>query len=528
MMRILKFAKIRVYSLLTLFLFLFSGCIFYTTLPVDKSPTVIEQNIGNRQLFIIHTKGLTKQYILVNPTFKDDILSGTITKMPAGKVPPIHYKRFPKRKSKAYHPLKVIHIRTTLNDFTLGSASISLEEIKLLEVHELEVGSSVIATVALTGGVVVGGTAAFLAIACACPEVSSYNNLGETSHGSLFPGAMLNSLERDDYLILKNPELSNNELNLRIANVTTETQYINQLEILAVDHKGYDNLALTNEDKLAAYNNLKMPESAIENDLKEVSNLLSKKDGKNFKFDNSQAKKLNEVVLKFDKTALSKNPALVIHGQQSKWLDTVATVMLAQAGKYQEKWTEKNDDISPKKWKKNNQKRGLSLNVYLKKDNKWEYAGTCHDVGTGSERTLLMPLDLTNMNTDKVEIKLESAFKIWELDYVGLTDSWSTEIKTTPLTLNSATNQDGENVMTALAANDEEVVTQHEEGTFVEINVSTNNINESTIVLHGFGYYHKHSKFDNKVNIAFFAKFRQTMGLHDVSKALYQYMNTVQ
>jgi hypothetical protein len=522
------FNKLKVLSTITLVIFMLSGCTIYKTVPLEKSSNNIEVNITYGKIFIIHTKGSNLDFILSKPFFNNNTLSGVLLNMPAGKKPAADKEYFPKRHVTTYDPENVVHIYTVFEKLDLGENSFSMQEIESMTYNKIANGRSGLGTLAVMGVIPAVGIGAFVAIFCTCPEVTTFNNNTEIHHGSLFPGSLLNSLERDDYLILEKPVNEDNEINIKIANVTPETQYINQLEILEVEHKGFENIALTNNNNLAAYNQSITPKSAVENDFKDVSNLLLEKDGKSFQFDNPDAKELNQVVLIFDKSALSNNPALVIHAQQSPWLDTVATVILSQAGKHQEKWTNNKDNkISPEKWKKNNQKRGLSLNVYLKKEDKWQYAGTHHDVGTGSKRTLLMPLDLTNINTDKVEIKLESAFRIWEVDYVGLTNNWSTELKKTPLKLNAATNQNGKNVIETITATDEQEVMQ-EEGGFVEINATTTASEESTLVLHGYGYYHKHSEFDNNINLLFFAKFKQKMGLHDVSKMLYQEINMVQ
>lgn len=518
------FSKKMVFSTLIPMLWVFSSCTFYKTVPLVNTAMTINNNINNNRTFIIHSNDFSKDYMLVSPRFENEILSGTIVNLPKGRSPDLTKEAFPKRNAKTYNPKNVIHVHTVFASIALGESTMKLSEIQSLRYNEVDKVRSILGTAGMITGTTVVSLSTFLAIACNCPEVSSYNATAETKHGNLFPGSVLNSLERDDYVLLEKAELDkNNALNLRISNVTAETQYLNQLEILEVEHEGFEHIALTDKNDLVAYNKVITPINTIENESKNVSDLFLEKDGKSYQFDNIEAEKLNEVVLKFDKSTLSDNPALVIYGQQSKWLDTVAMVMLSQAGNYQEKWTNNNDTRIPsKKWKNDNKKRGLSLNVYLKKENKWKYAGTYHDVGTSHKRTILMPLNLADLNGGVVEIKLESAFKIWEIDYAGLTDNWSTELKTTPLELNHATNENSESVTAAIATTDEEEVVQNQGG-FVEINATTSNSKESTLVLHGFGYYHKHSDFDNNINWLFFAKFKQKMGLHDVSKALYQY-----
>ncbi|MGK0364710.1 MAG: hypothetical protein ACI85O_001768, partial [Saprospiraceae bacterium] len=318
------FNKLKVLSTLTLVIFMLSGCTIYKTVPLEKSSNNIEVNITYGKVFIIHTKGLNSDYILSKSFFHNNTLSGVLLNMPAGKKPAADRKIFPKSYVTAYDPENVVHIYTFSEKLSLGEISFSMLEIESMTYHEKAKGRSALGTTAVVVGTTAIGIGAFLAIVCQCPEVTTFDNNAEIHHGSLFPGSLLNSLERDDYLILEKPVNEDNEISIKIANVTPETQYINQLEILEVEHKGFENIALTNNNDLAAYNQSIAPKSAVENDFKDVSNLLLEKDGKSFQFDNEAAKKLNQVVLTFDKSALSNNPALVIHAQQSAWLDTVS------------------------------------------------------------------------------------------------------------------------------------------------------------------------------------------------------------
>jgi len=119
---------------------------------------------------------------------------------------------------------------------------------------------------------------------------------------------------------------------------------------------------------------------------------------------------------------------------------------------------------------------------------------------------------------------LESAFKIWEIDYVGLTDEWKTNLTTKPLNLLVAENHQGVDAMQQISAKDGIYLVQKEIGNYVELLFEAPApATFSSVVLHGSGYYHQIIENNHKPNRAFFMKFKNKLGLQDVSRALYQY-----
>ncbi len=507
---------------LLLSILILTGCTYYKTVQVNNSPEQIASYQQLNKQMVIHDDREQNEFLFSGVKIENDSLTGTFTIAPGKKHYP-HKRSFTRGSVKAYPPLSTVHIYTSINVFTTGKvSSIPLSAIKTVEIHKKDKGKGFVVAVLSTVAVV----GAILAIACNCPQVASHNENGTQFHGSLFPGSVLKSLKRDDYVILRDPLSSKKgDIKLRISNEDPEHQYIDQLEVLEVAHEGYANLGINNQDQLIAFNEPNNQFKAVTGQAKDITNKLKNQDEQSYAFDEfNTSDKLNEVQLKFDRSTLSDNPTLILRAQQTEWLDTVANFIFYQAGTSQNKWVKRQDNSSPDKWKKRNQKRGLSLNVYLKMEEEWKYVGTHHDVGTSNKRNLLMELDLKNLKSPNIEIKLESAFKIWEIDYVGLTDEWKTNLTTKPLNLLVAENHQGVDAMQQISATDNNYLVQKEIGNYVELLFEApTSTTFSSVVLHGSGYYHQIIENDHKPNRAFFMKFKKTLGLQDVSRALYQY-----
>ncbi len=521
--------------LLLLIISISTGCTFYKTIEVENTKQQIKYQYDIGKQFIIHDSNEQIDYLLNEVSIESDYLSGTLA-LTTGKKHSPHKKSFTKKSVDVQEPLSVIHLYTSIARFDEGETSrdrfqpgpfiLPFNSIRTIEIHEKDKSASSFGTTAITVGTVVVSIGIYLAIACNCPQVVSYSGDSIQYHGSLFPGSVLKSLERDDYVILHDPLLSEEgKIKLRISNEDPEHQYIDQLKALEVEHDGYANLGMNNHGELVAYNKSKVPFEAINGQSKDISNLLKNQDEQNYAFDNFNAfEELNEVQLKFEKSDFLENPTLILNAQQTEWLDTVANVIFYQAGKYQNKWVENKDNSSPDKWKKNNQKRGLSLNVYLKINDAWEYVGTHHDVGTNIKRDLLMELNLKEVKSQYVEIKLESAFKLWEIDYVGLTNEWKTNLNIKPLKLTLAETHKGDNALEEISTADDSYLVQKEIGNYIELHFEAPAQNAfSSIVLNGVGYYHKIFENEHKMNLTFFVKLKKKLGLQDVSRALYQY-----
>lgn len=504
-------------------LLILGSCKIYKTLeivPVSKESLDIVTQY--KPEVIVHLASESLAFHLISSAVRDDTLRGTLGDKIV-KNHKYHNKSFSQRKSYEEDLLATIHIYTTLEDFGELKVDIPMNTIKSIEIHE----KNVTETVATAVGFV--ALTATLVMACSCPQVESNDGQSKQFHGSLFPGAIFKSLKREDYLILDNVLVDEGDINLKIFNNLPETEYIYQLQVLEVMHIGYEYLGVSNENQFVGYNQAVLPTLSIAGSLNNITHTLSKRDNLNYDFSNRDSpKELNSITLKFDKSKFNSDTKLIIRGKQTQWLETVANYIFLNIGKSYNNWVKRKDRGSAKKWLDKNEWQGVALNVYIKVNDEWEYVGSHHDGGTLSMRELVMDIDLSESSSD-VEIKLESAYKIWEIDYVGITDDWNEDLTVNSLDIQSVADEDGNDISNTLANADNNYHIQKGDGSYIKLIAKGSSFETSSIVLQGIGYYHHIRDYENKADLKFFMRLNDKLGVQDLSKALdlYKDINVV-
>ena len=319
-------------------------------------------------------------------------------------------------------------------------------------------------------------------------------------------------------------------INLKIFNNLPETEYIDHLQVLEVAHNGYDFLGVNNENKFISYNMAETSTLSLAGNSNNITNTLNYRDNINYNFDNlDSSDELNSITLKYDKTKFSGSTKLIIRGKQTEWLETVANYIFMNIGKSYNNWVKRRDRMPGEKWLEKNEWQGVALNVYLKVNDKWKYVGSHHDGGTLSMRELVMDIDLNKVTGSSFEIKLESAYKIWELDYVGITNDWSEDLTVNTLDIQSIVDEDGSDISNTVAVDDSNYHIQQGAGSYVNLIAKGPSLASSTIVLQGTGYYHHIREYEHKANLKFFMKLNDKLGVQDLSKALdlYNDLNVV-
>ena len=511
-------------------LLILGSCHYYKTLPIEPvSNESLETLASYKPDIIVHLANENLAYRLIDSSITNDTLRG-IQGGGLGLTHKFHKKSFLKKKGYQEDLLTIIHIYTTLEGIGEGKVDIPISAIKTVEIHEKNVAASVITSAAIPiviAGVVVGG--AFV-IACACPQVESTAGQSTQFHGSLFPGAIFKSLKREDYLILDNVLVDEGNINLKIFNNLPETEYIDQLQVLEVGHNGYSYLGVSNENEFVGYNQAETSTLAIGGSSNKITNTLISRDNLVYNFDNLDSPDdLNSIILNFDKSKLSGDSKLVIRGKQTEWLETVANYIFLNIGKSYNNWVKRRDRMPGEKWLEKNEWQGVALNVYLKVNDKWKYIGSHHDGGTMSMRELVMDIDLSKVTGPSFEIKLESAYKIWELDYVGLTNDWNEDLIVNTLDIQSIVDEDGRDISNTVAVDDGNYHIQEGEGSYVNLVTKGRSMASSTIVLQGTGYYHHIRDYEHKADLRFFMKLNSKLGVQELSRSLdlYNELNTI-
>ncbi|MEL6675597.1 MAG: hypothetical protein AAFR61_25540 [Bacteroidota bacterium] len=414
------------------------------------------------------------------------------------------------------------------NPLKEGAVKINLADIANLTYFDKNEALTIITSSGITIGSIVVGGAIFLAIACNCPRVYALNPAGEKiPQGSLLSGAIFQSLEREDVLMLEHVQAQNGQIQLMVANELPEREYLDQLQLQSIKvPAGYQLAYGTGDAELLAFGEAIAPVAAEGALGQDILVQVRQTDEHTYNFgERTYQESLNEATFTFDKSQLKGQTGyLIMEGKQSTWLEEVAEYFFQQFGTDFDQWMGKMDEFPREKYDENAAKRGMSMTAYLETAAGWEKIGTYHNAGIVREKIMAMPVDLSKVQGQQVRIKLSSAFNFWEVNQLSL----STDLANLPApqthSLLSATNQDGEDVMELLQNRDQQYYLQPSEGDYIKLNFAVPQEAGLTYLLKGSGYYHHERSYTHAPQKKALRKmkFYGPLITHDLSLALHQ------
>ncbi len=193
-------------------------------------------------------------------------------------------------------------------------------------------------------------------------------------------------------------------------------------------------------------------------------------------------------------------------------------------GNKYERFTEHRNQMPPEDNLRWMREQGLLLEVYLKTDAGWKFVDYFNTVGPLVTRDLVMPIDISGINSDEVTIKLQAGFDFWDIDYAALDFSENIPIDVMYVKTSLAVDENGNDVSAPLRDNDDKYLEQPDVGnkailTFPVVPCSDSLI--QTVILHTKGYYTKIRDYKGKPDITFLKQFKEPGAFTKYSKKRY-------
>ena len=528
--------KSKIISLVTViaFLNLAVGCSYYKskTLPTNSDNFTKQYNsIHKKERYVIIHSGNEKWH-LNNLKINEDKKEITASLMDVNFEHTL-YPLKENRKSQKYSKSKAsktleIHFYTNeiINKNASPEVSIPFSNINKIEVYEPDTGRKVFS--------VIGFTVASLALVAiivavtksSCPFIYIKEGNSYAFVGELYPGVILPTLERSDYIPLPGFKSQNEIYTLKITNELLEVQYTDLAQLVVVNHSENIAVLLDQNGKPHTISNKINPEQVtIDNASFEVEPSL-KKDNISYLFDHQGAKdnEWNNVILSFDNTNHSKQAKLVLSAKNSLWLDLVYGKFNEQFGLYFNQFQKQQHKVPAEKNIQWRNEQGIPLSVYVKLNNDWILIEKINPVGPMAFRDLVIPINLEKINSKKIEIKLECGFMFWEVDYAAI--DWSKDIQMEPQYINpfSAIDENGKNVTNLLDKEDGNYLIQPNIGNEVVLKYLVKPPKKGerqSVFLKNRGYYEYIRDYKGIPNFAKLKTFREKGALSKYSEEEY-------
>jgi hypothetical protein len=530
------------YMFLAFIILTLSSCYlnFYRT---NTQSSINADNISRlkseNKYFIIHFSdticGLKEVYL------NGDTLYGTLISLPEEHAKYLHPKSNVKsifKKKDKVNALAEVHLYTNTNFNNTDSVfSASLTSFNRTDVYEFNESATrqnhTLSTVGIIASVVVIVGVISIAIAaasinsssgCNCPQVYIENNGTYNFTSGLYSGAVYSTLERTDYLPLTAIPSDAKDISFKIANAKNEEQFINKVELLQVNHAAETNVLADRHGNIYSYEKTFAPTAALTDGNKDIKQVLTQTDKQYYSFDNNANKEgFSDIRLIFNKPKDAANAKLIIHARNTYWGGLLHKEFINLFGDDFEKWRAKQEAANPKDLEKWQTDQALPLMVYIKQNNEWKFVDYFQLIGNTASRDMIMQFDTKNISGDKIELKLETAYRFWDLDFAAIDYSNNQNFTTTVIEPAEAKKTDNTNEKQTLLNSDKEYVhLVNDESISFKYQIPSSQTATATYFIVSGGYYHSLEQITGKANYNELLKFKKPAAFDKFSREKYK------
>ncbi len=346
------------------------------------------------------------------------------------------------------------------------NGAVALADIREVEIRKVSPGKTLLL---VAGGV--GATVIIAAIASGdntpSPPPSPPPSSGGSGDGNwvldsgTFGGAFLRSLAYTDTDILEALAPEGGALRMRLQAGDKETDHIDDLAILAVDHDPSVSVATDPDGGIHTIGTPVPPASARDSRGRDALSWVRAPDGRSWESalavrDTARASEVRETLtLEFPRPAKPGPAWLVLRANKTAWAGHLMRSFVAAHGTATSKWYEAMD-AEPKRAAafRTILENEVHLNVLVWESDRWVRQSSVWGGGPEIQKTHVVPIDLSRVTGDVIRVRLESAPSFWLVDWAALDATPELPVEIHEVTMRSAIASDGSDVASPLRSKD--------------------------------------------------------------------------
>jgi hypothetical protein len=228
-------------------------------------------------------------------------------------------------------------------------------------------------------------------------------------------------------------------------------------------------------------------------------------------FFNDQDFSQNGIFFTFKRPAGLSHGNLVLKAQNTLWADYLMGTFFSKFGNRFDPWMEKQFKLPASEHQQEQRNADIPLTIYLKQHGQWKPVEYLNPVGPLAYRELVVPVDFSDSDAENIELKLETGFMFWQIDYAAM--DYTAQAKLTVNRLNpiQAIGTGEQNWTQALKGMDGNYMAQETSNQVTEIVYPANPAPKGmvqSLFLHTSGYYELIREFQGAPKIMELNKFR--------------------
>ncbi len=334
-----------------------------------------------------------------------------------------------------------------------------------------------------------------------CPFVYSFDGREYVMDSETFSGAICQALQRTTWDRLDHLKQVGDSCSLRIANHLHETQYVDALNVLVVDHPFGSEVVADAAGVIQTVGTVAGPTEAHDFAGAVVTRLVASQDSLSWTSspvgrDPEDAYSARDgLTLTFDRAAGAGAAKLLVTTRNTPWALELEKNLMTLQGSNLDRWYEEmNDSPEFRNEFLNIVKREAMLAVQIWDGTAWTPVDWLPFPGPYVAKTFVLPLDLRGIPGSEVRLRIESTVGLWTVNSVGIDYTPQLPVRVARASLARALSNGGKDLRQALAASDGQYYTleQGDQAALTFAAPPANPGSRRTFILEATGYYTVH------------------------------------
>ena len=381
---------------------------------------------------------------------------------------------------------------------------VPLADVLYVQIRKADAAKSI----ALTAGILAAGVLLMFGIIAltkeSCPFVYSWDGTQYVFDAEPLGGAISRGLTRSDYSRLEHLKAVDGSYRLRVQNEVEETQHIDEMKLLVVDHPPSVTVVPDSTGRFYSVGERVSPARATDENGADLLPFIARQDGiawqSRLPADTTwrPGRLWNELTVVFPRPAAARSARLVVNAGTTLWGSNMIREMLQLRGSQLDAWYRDIDSAGPQlpamfSFIERDQLYLLSLNV--REGNRWVRHGAIPGAGPLITEDRVLPLDLSGVTGDSVAFHLTPAFGFWSIDYMAIQYDSLPPPNVTVVPLDEAFADDGTPMTQALREGDGDYVVMPLRGDRFDVAFTAPPLREGmsrSVFLQTSGYYEIH------------------------------------
>lgn len=347
--------------------------------------------------------------------------------------------------------------------------------------------------------------------ASSCPLIYTWDGKNWRLDSGTFGGAIMRALQRTDLDNLDFAVAADRVLRLKVANELRETDHVDALHVLAVDHEAGLAVAPDASGGIHTLAALVVPVRASDFSGRDALARVMTADGWNWEStptgrDSAKVADIRDgIEVSFIRPANARHAHLVVDGNNTPWAAYLLSEFIEARGSSTDAWY---DSLNSGKLDAASMGARLAseafLTVWVETSNGWMRQGLIWEAGPEIVKRQVLHLDLAQVRGDTVRVRLESVPSFWLIDQVALDYSADRPVTVTQLELVHARDRQGVDVRARIAAVDDDYYVL-ETGDEAELHYSVPDVPKGlarSYMMRSTGWYRVHTSLAGQADTA--------------------------